>query len=350
MLIDFRCPGSWAALSELAAAALKIDLSKNALRFYENSSHALIEITQGLAKQFPLKKKIFYFKNMSVAFEPALSLLAKEGYQLTALDIGQLANVESFKAGLDRETLCMLFSVDDPILGLHFSTEQLEVALVTASIARIKLSHSRHVYAKTSGFGFSPEIDRNEVRVFTLPSGRALAHMGERLRVGALVASEIDWSTKDIRTDIKSDLVALVNPLEGNLQDAISKFESSGQTFGAEKFSYELPASVAKRFYDRAILIWQDMDGHAVIDRLAKSLKLKLESPGFEYHMETLSLSRWGGVRTFDFLQSYGLSLNQRRGLVIFGSSLFERFGAFEIEKTLLEVRRSLLREQNGTQ
>lgn len=337
MLIDFRRPSSWSDLTERAAKILDVVLLKNQLRFYQNTQHALIEVTQGLARQFPLKKKIFYFKDMSAAFDPAITLLAKEGYQLTALSLSDLANPEAYLAQMDRETLFVLFAADDPVLGLLYPTEKWEAALKAASVPRLRLSHFSDLRKP-----FVAVADRTEIRIGATPTRGAYALMGERMRTASAVAPVLNWAHFALSNE---DILILKNgmPIPQEILNQVADFEKQISAFASiPKFT------VGERAYDRALFIFPDIDGHALIDRWTSRLGLSLQQPGEENSLETTSLSRWGGVKTFEFLKTYGVSAQDLRGLVIVGDQVFSRFGSSELKKTLVEVRQSLLQEQNG--
>jgi hypothetical protein len=339
MFVDFRRPGSWSDLTERAAEALDVILLKNQLRFYQNTVHALIEVTQGLARQLPLKKKIFYFRDMSAAFEPALTLLAKEGYQLTALDLSELQNPEAHLAQMDRETLITLYAADDPVLGIIYPTEKWDAALKAASVPRLRLSHFSDLLRP-----FVSVADRTEIRMGTTPAGGAYALMGERLRTGSVVAPFLGWNNF-VLPDTDLQLMRSGRALRDGLVAQVKEFESAVSAFG------RIPEfKMGMRVYDRALFIFPDVDGHALIDRWSRRLGISLHEAGEENTLETTSLSRWGGVKTFEFLKAYGLSAQDLRGLVLVSGQLFSSIGSSELKKTLVEVRQSILLEQNGSE
>ncbi|MEQ1664928.1 MAG: hypothetical protein ABL927_06080, partial [Bdellovibrionales bacterium] len=81
------------------------------------------------------------------------------------------------------------------------------------------------------------------------------------------------------------------------------------------------------------------------IDRLAKKLNMQLQAPGFDSRLETTSLSRWGGVRTMDFLAVHNLSPEQIRGLVILSSEIVANPNIVQI---ITQVRNEILADQMG--
>jgi hypothetical protein len=86
------------------------------------------------------------------------------------------------------------------------------------------------------------------------------------------------------------------------------------------------------------------MDGAAVIRLVAEAYGWTLNEPGYEERIETLSLARWGGVRTFDFLVQQGFSPVQLRGTILIDQSLL----GDTMAKTLDIVRTRILELQKG--
>ena len=332
MHIDFRTFSAWSELNENVAEKLGVDLDKTVVRNYQGVGHALIEVCLGVAKLFPLKKKIYYFKDMNPYFEGALLPLAKEGYKLMALDLEVLQSPEAWLATLSREDLFVLYGVDEPLLSRGYDLKIFESALKDKSIFKIRLSHGRHFY-EFDTWRSSPVLEKNMALIYGISPTEALSLIGERGKIGALTANQLMYFHEPEITWFKTPV-----PLDAK---KIMQFESCHV---ADFKSYFSPHDL--RIYDRAVIYWTDMDGHAVIDRLAKKLDFQLQPAGLENRLETTSLSRWGGVRTMNFLKAWGYSPEMIRGTVIISHKLVDL--GDKLVKALTEARESILHDQLG--
>jgi hypothetical protein len=128
-------------------------------------------------------------------------------------------------------------------------------------------------------------------------------------------------------------------PLES--REGVLAFEQK-KLGGCEPFF----ASDAERLWDRAVVFWKDMDGSAFIEELANNIGFGLLAPGEEQTMETTSLSRWGGVKTMDWLYALGVEPDVVRGLVILSASLL-KLNNFDV--AFVKARERVLELQNGT-
>lgn len=332
MRMDFRAPNAWAILNEKLAEALDLVGIKGGVHAYQGIGHALTEILVGVSRLYPLKKKIYWFKNMNPLFEPALTPLAKEGYRLIPLDMEALRGPEKWIKKLDREDLLVLYSADEPLLGKSYDVELFESALKESSLIKIRVSHSRHFYESDFKRGL---LDRNKASLFTVSPRQAIAVLGERVQMGALVADKLSY-------DEDWDLHWAKTPLELSASSVL-RFESHCVAGASPIFSPDAP-----RILDRAAVYWPDLDGHAVIDRLARQMGFELKPPGWETRMETASLSRWGGVRTMDFLKAQGLTPEMIRGLVLISHDLLRPDQIEKLESHLINVHRSIMEDQHG--
>jgi hypothetical protein len=253
------------------------------------------------------------------------------------LDLSALQAPEAHLALMDRETLLTLYAADDPLLGIIYPTDKWDTALKAASVPRLRLSHFSDLLKP-----FAAAVDRTEIRLGTTPAGGAYALMGERMRTGSAVAPVLDWSHFPL-SDKDLQVMRTGRPLLPEQIAQIQDFEKAIAAFG------KIPGlNASTRVYDRAMFVFPDIDGHALIDRWSRRLGVSIQLPGEENTLETTSLSRWGGVKTFEFLKAYGLSAQDLRGLVLISHQLFSRFGSTELKQTLVEVRQSILQEQNG--
>lgn len=336
MQIHFQVPDTWHDLNE--AMARELQLNRTAAQVFKGLSHALMESTQGLARQFPHKKKLIYFKNMSPFFEPAVTALAREGVAAQALDYNSFVKDPSqLKPLLDNETLFVLWAADDPLLGRCFADDKIVEQLAGSRTVLVRLFHCSHWAA-----GYTFEKDKFMLDILSITDELSLVLMGERARMNALMAEGMLWNFTQVMAELEAWRQTCVAPTRPgpSQQQLIQEFEASNPGGGQDLLAH-IP-----RCYDRAVLCWEDMDGAAFIAELSERLGFQLDSPGREKRLETTSLSRWGGVKTMEWLLSQGYSLEQVRGMVLLSADLVA-LGA-ELTKHIEASRQEILRLQNS--
>ncbi len=335
MQIDFRLPREWAQANQSVAQYITGDIEP---RLFQNMSAAVVETVFGLSQLYPLKKKVFFIKNANPLFDAAVMPLAKMGYLVTGLELSVLDDPTAFAGIVDRECLLILYSLDDPILGRAYPVEKLEAALKEKVIVQVRLSHNAHFFSSDGALADGDlinSIPRLAAHIYTLQPEGALALCGVRARFGVLVADQLAPPSERNFSWLKTP--------RQNAKQKILDFEKR-KVAGAQPVFETALLRDGGRVYDRAVVTWPDLDGHAVITRLAGRLNITLAEPGRENRLECTSLSRWGGVRTMDFLKTQGLSPEAIRGLVMIDADLLNA----EFEKHLLAVRDSLLADQFG--
>lgn len=338
MQINFRTSSEWSNLNEHISEYLNLNLEKNWVRVYQTTAQAIIETVVSLSKNFPLKKKLYYLKKMDPAFEAAIMLLAKEGFKVVELGFEVLDAPDEWSSGITKEDLFVLYSADDSLFGKTYDLSKFEKSLNEKNLFQIRVSNARHFY---EGLPVPNVLNRNSIQIFNLGYEHALTLLGERARVGSIVAGQLNYQKLP-------DLGWVKNPRTSSeklILDFESKNISGAQAFF--KLSDGIPLTVNSngRIFDRAVIYWPDMDGYAFIDRLAKKLNMQLQAPGFDSRLETTSLSRWGGVRTMDFLAVHNLSPEQIRGLVILSSEIVANPNIVQI---ITQVRNEILADQMG--
>ena len=328
MRFDFKAQGFWAELNEEIEARLNLAKSASRARIFKGLSHALFEITQGLIKQFPHRKKIFYFKGQDPSHDLAMMALAREGCMVQPLPLSALDAPAEFAATLDKDALFILYSEDDPILGKKFPVHELEKLLKDKKIFRIRASHH--------AFRFEDEyhnIDKEEVRVFSLKTNLALALLGERAKMTPLVVEGLPWH-EDTKAAIFKELAEhkeqkkLILDFENQKPGDSTPFFKDGEL----------------RVFDRAVLYWKDMDGWAFLTELGKDLGIQFAEPGEDLRFETTSHSRWQDVRAMGWLKNHGLDAEQIRGLVIVDAAQIHP----QLSKTFATVRARILKMQGA--
>ncbi|USN46316.1 MAG: hypothetical protein H6626_08810 [Pseudobdellovibrionaceae bacterium] len=328
MRLDFHVSGSWQAANSYLTKQLGLEGLQCEAKVYRGLHHALIEVTQGLVKNFPTKKKIFCFKDQDPFLEAPLRELAKQGLPVIRWELSHLEDPSKWIEQVDREALMVVYADDDPLLGRVFNTNPLTEALADLRVFRIHASHSQHCYLESPVYA-----DRYEVKIMSMNPEVSLVVHGDKARMADMVSSGMYWP-QDLYQD-----VALKFDGDGWRKSTVVDFEKTQAGGFTPVFNPE-----DLRVYDRAVIYWEDMDGYAFIDELARELGFELESPGEESRLETPSLSRWGGVRTMDWLHSHGLGVNAIRGTVMIDVNLIDN----NLPNLIQAVRAKVLSRQQG--
>lgn len=322
MRVFFKGQGSYQKKCEQIGEALGLDLGKHEARVYPNLSYAINDICMGLKRLYAHKKQAFYIKNQDPHVVDPMKNLAKEGLSVKALEPAELENPEGFIEGLERESHFLIYSVDSPLLGKLNDYSQFEEAIKEKPFYRVRISYNRH------RFEGIPKPDRNVVHCLGLPNGMAVVLMGERVKYPSQGVEMLDWTD----LDVDSCLEVLKNGEEDKAR--VEKFEAN-TALGFQPFF----KNSEDRIYDRAVVCWTDLDSSAVIEYLAKD---KLPEPGADTRFESLSLSRWGGLRTMDWLMAQGHTAEEIRGLLVIAASQLTA----DFESQLADVRQQIMEAQ----
>lgn len=346
MFVDFTPSNEWLNLNHYMEENLSFDRTQGSICVYKNISHALREICFGLMKLFPHKKNIYYFKNTNPYIDSLIKDLRLENsLNIRPLDLKILNSSEVFFESLSSEDLFLLYAKDDPFLGKVFEMDSFVKVFNEKSLVKkcflVSISHSVHFYdlLKWEADHFLKKKQRPSfyfvgpynIDIYSYGKKGAFSCLGLRSKkIESLLASKLFWSRKDYnrmktffkshfkiehkkKEDKKNDLFEIFNERRLRILDFERQKPGGFQRFFLED---------QKRTFDRAVFYWEDMDGSAFIEWLAKKLGFSLLQPGDEMRLETTSLTRWKGFRTMDWLKGFGLSENQIRGLVLIDVSL----------------------------
>lgn len=328
MHIDLNLNSNWSDITKEATELLNLNPDSFRVQLYKGLYHAIFDVTQGLVKQFPHKKKVFYFKSVSPLIDKAMAYLAKSGYKVVSLKYEDMQNVGEWIEQVDREALFVIYPVDDPLIGMGLKTSALEAAFEDKRVFKVKVSHAVHFTE-----GYETEPLKYDLPIYSVNANLSAAIVSDKARGVDGLNSGMIWQM----AEVLSELEKLKNTQ--SQREKIEQFENQLKEVSSLCFQ-----KGDKRCCDRIAFYWQDMDGAAVINELAKELNIELGEPGQSPLLETASLSRWGGVRTMDWLQSLGWSLNQIRGTVFIAHECIND----ELLDIIKSVRLRLLKMQHG--
>jgi hypothetical protein len=298
---------------------------KSTARLHPGVSISLNEAARGIARLFPHKKSLAYIKGTGPHFEAIMSYFSMEGMQIQPLEHSVL-NETGWIEKLNKDTLMLLHGEDDPITGEIFSGADFRKALSDKRIFSVSISQARHRY--------DPEwkIDPYAVRIFSAKRF-SLCWLGERAtKIEPLTLGPSDWNQEALAGWKE------IFTMEKSKKEVILNFENKNH--GGSK---PLFAPDRLRVWDRALIYWDDMDGEAFISLFAEKLGIHLEPPGSEDRLETTSLCRWGGLKSFKWLRDRGYSEETLRGLVILSPELLNE----DFSKKVEAIRAEILQLQN---
>lgn len=336
--IDLPGPDAWESLCEQYRAALPMPVADPAVhvRVYLGYSHALWEVTQGLAKLFSHKKTIAVV-NGEPELESTLLAFSQEGYTVKSLTGDDLENPAAWLDEIQTDLLFVLWSEDDPVTGAVHRHEKLQAALKDKRVCRILLSHARHRFEPRS------RPAPYEARILSLRSDRALLIAGERCRLQPLIAHRLPWAceaTDAIAAALHVFDSARARELRAAVLDFESKLPSGFQTYFPPETGSE-PESEVGRVWDRSVLYHPDYDGLAVIDGLATMGNEVLPALGADHaSLETTSPCRWESPRLAEWLKVRGESTATIRGLVILDAQTLNAATASRLEEVAARLRR----------
>lgn len=326
-MIDFRVPGRWEELNLRLEQDLKWK-GPGHLKLFFGTSQALLEIVTSLQKQFPLRRKVYFCRSLDPLVDSVVKHLAREGISLQPLTPSEW-NDNSWISKVDKEGLAVILPVDDPFLGRLYHRPDLQPALAPTKLFQISISHSYH-----RSRGIPPLTHPLQMHLLSLNEGICLGVFGEKAKVPLWMSETLPWNEEQLETAVD----VLSEPQES--RETVLAFEQK-RLGDCEAFF----TSGIDRLWDRAVVFWRDMDGTAFVEELAGSIGFGLLPPGEEQTMETTSLSRWGGVKTMDWLYALGVEPEVVRGLVILSASLLK---LHNFEAAFVSARKRVLEMQTG--
>lgn len=328
MRIDLIPPEAWTTLCEKYRAKLPFpERDQVQVQIYSGYRHALLEITQSLARLFTHKKTIAVSSKTEPAFESVAVGFSEEGSVVQTLEVATVKEQASKLATMTKELLFTLVSEDDPITGRLYDFSAIDLALKDQRLFRIKLSHQAfRTRALTKPGPY-------EIQILSLRPDLALVIAGERCRISPTLAPRLPWTTPSAAM-IEQDLASALSH-----KKEIEDFESK---LPAGFHRYFAPGEA--RLDDRAVIWHPSFDGSAVIEELARLLGENLTEPGETSKLESSSPCRWPSPRLVDWLIARGEKEEVLRGMVVIDAELLSK----NLGPHLNQVATTLTKLQNG--
>jgi hypothetical protein len=326
-MIDFRVPGQWEEINARLETSLNWK-GPGHLKLFFGTAAALLEIITSLQKQFPLRRKVYFCKSLDPLVDSVVTHLAREGLALQPLTMAEWTD-NAWISKVDKEGLAVILPMDDPFLGKLYARPDLQPALAPTKLFQICISHSQH-----RSRGIPALTHPLQIHLLSLTDSLCLGAFAEKAKVPLWFSETFPWHLEMLETAVD----VLEEPQEN--KETVLKFEAAKMA-GCEPF---FPPE-ADRLWDRAVIYWKDMDGFAFIEELSDRIGFGLMPPGEEQTMETTSLTRWGGLRTMDWLQASGIEADVIRGMVVLSASVLK---LHNFETAFKGAREHILKLQTG--
>jgi len=312
---QFYKQDAWYDINDFLVENLELDVAKVNLQVFADPHIALMDILFGLARQYMIKRKVFYFANTSPYLERPLQFLSMQSYELKALKYPDDLKDLSWLDQVDNTCLAVILPTDFPFLPKYHDHTGLVSELNSKRVFSIKLSNSYY-----GNFALPLELPDFAIEINTLGVENCFALVGRRAKSQPIFTMGMNWS----KFDQGEFLSRLQSPLpkEETTKNKVLNFEK--QAVGESQPVCDISDL---RYYDRAAIYWEDLDATAVVEILNESESL----------ITTPSLTTWGGLRTMKWLNKLGYSPSQIRGMLIIAADLlsdeFEKKLAAKIAK-----------------
>lgn len=279
-------------------------------------AHAVTEAVKGLAQLFPHKTSIAIRRDTSPHVENIAKGFSRDGLQAVSMVASDVSDFDGAIAKMGKNTLLYIAADDDVLTGEIFYNDEFEKKLSDQKIFSLRIASDL--------FHKPLALNPYSIWIHEISEDLVLTAFGERVVMERLffpLEGEF-YASLQTPQEAKEDKAAIIN------------FEKSCQAFAKTPLYNK-----ANRLYDRAVLMFEDVDGSALRDLLLQDVK------GLEPHLiETSSLCRWGRLKGVEWLYHQGYTPEQVRGLVVISSQTLGR----ELTQNIEGIYRKIKRLQEG--
>lgn len=298
MITNLVRPENWDELNDKIGHILKMP-PKARVRCYQGMAHALFETLQSTAQFMTHKKSVAFISGQTPYLEALLPYYYKEGYDVLNQSQLEAQDLKEWVEGLKRDTLFVVYSEDHPVTGETYPfASELDRLLNEKRIYSISISHRKHLSSEE-------QLRPYSVRLCEYTGACSVAHLGERFRSPALLASAMPW---DEVAMIEAITLSRKNFLE-NKEQILSFEDECEKTFSKKVFSFD------SRVYDRALIVLPDTSADAVRDNLLK--KMNLSSEQGQEILDTTNKCTWNSQKLFSNWWMPRPSEDTLRGLLV---------------------------------
>ncbi len=293
LLIEKYNIDSWKNLNSEIASTLKLD--KFEIQSYLGLHHAIKEITTGLSHLFMHKMSIGVVAGCDYFVDQVAKDFSRLGYKIQTLTTTSLKEPKQGLEGLAKDTLLVMYAEDHPLTGEIFDTSELRKTLAIKKIFSVGISHRLQFYQP-----MPEKLESHEVKIWSSGVGRAIALLGDRIKINVPITSNLNWQ------EFSRESFCLPTTSEKEDKALVDNFEKNSPNSSA---FFKLNEN---RIFDRAIVVWPDIDAAALVAVLEVELNLK---PGTIF---TTSLCHWPNPKLVEWMRGNPLSDAELRGMAIF--------------------------------
>lgn len=336
MQIHFQQPDAWQKMNKSVLESLPLPLQQRLeaaeVRIYPSVSFAIQEAFWGLKTLFSFKKQAVIFKGQDPYLEEAGKNLAALGVAIAAKPLQCLESFDSLEESLpevlQRETCFIAYAKNDPLFGKVWPTEKLDSELVKVPCPVLRVDY-------LSGWNSIIPILPNNLQILGLEGGFAAMILGRKMQFRSIFNANLPWDRLFFESS-QWPTPSLSNT--GGVEDFLAKISPHFLPFFGKSGEVD-PSRIA--VYSSAV------DGAAITELLAERLpEIRKQNSSYTGSVITPSLSKWGGLKTMDWVHGWGHDLKKIRGTIIVDRTIISD----KFIKTLLSVYFHLLELQNGDQ
>ena len=320
MHIDLIATEAWEDLGDelkkTFSGALYLSDANVQLRSYKGAGHAAFEASQALNLIFSHKRSVAYVKGLSPTFEFLIPQYLKEALQVQSQPWDNLKDPRAWCESLKKDTNFVLMAEDHPVTGEVFETENLDKILNEKKIFSIRVSHARH-------FQVCEEVRPASARILSYGQDLAVSVLGSRFKAQSFTAAQMGWDKTQVIHKIQRKRKRIFD------QNLVETFENS---FPDWKYFQSHSEAKRCRLYDRAVLVFPDINGEALVKELSQAMSLSANS--IEDMLATTSQCAWHDPVSFKGWWQPAPTSEQIRGLVVFSAEILTRKDFANLVKT----------------
>lgn len=319
MKLDLISGEEWESYNQKWKDYLSIENPSIQVKTFKGLSHGVFELGLGTALFMSHKRSVGFMRGISPAAEFFIPHFLREAYNVQILNINSFKDLEKQKewvASLKKDTNFVFLSEDHPITGERVDLSEIKKALNEKKIFNFTVRHSAYVDDLISPDSYS-------VNLISLGDQLSVAICGDKFRLTPQIVHQLQWSE-----NIQMNTLDLQLPHQ---EKAINKFESQFSEFRFFK-------NGESRFLDRALLVFPDINGSALIERLCK--KMGISQSEKKYYFDSTSGCLRPGIKYSQWwLPTPGDET--LRGLIVFSAQALQQPDlATHLKSTLDEIKK----------
>jgi hypothetical protein len=297
MKVELKQLDVWEQLGQQVKSSLQL---KAEVRLFKGLSHALYELSTGLAFFLDYKKSLVWQKGCSYAFDFLLPQFYRMSFKATAFPKAQLSDMDAFVGNLTKDTLFVLSFADHPITAELYNLIELDQILNDKKIYHICVHHHPELTPT--------DLNPYSCKISSVSSDFACAELGSRFKTAPQIAHQLDLKHRVIS------------------KNSVQSFES--QLTG----DFKAFLSTENRIYDRAIFYNSRINAEALLQWLKQN---KRWSGG---QVSTTSPCYWGIIPDYKNWWDGPISEDVLRGMILIDAQVLHALSANELDAALKDL------------